>query len=398
MTQQLYREEALANAGLQFLGEARLNSAKNALLLSVALCIGLLLATWTIGTFDYSRKHLVQGAIDEPNTTSIVAVDFAELSDLAVSEGDYVQKGQYLGKTIRIADQAATTSLTEEITGQLEHWRALAKLLNASHESQRTDLKQRDQQLARLSTLTRNDVDLQQQKVIGLEEQLKRTKQLRDKGYLSNIDWLSFKTSMISERQALTRQQRTLVEFARQRLDIRHQLNALQHDTQRRLAETRLQHSEARKELLRNRLANQHQLLAPSSGVVSRIQATLNQLLKPGEVILYVSGGSNEYSGTLYIPTYAAANIQVGQELELEVDAFPVDTHGKIKATITHFSNHLVTRGERNESYLARLTIHPNESITRFLPGMKFQTHLKVEQKSLFAWALSPIFRLREAT
>ena len=102
-------------------------------------------------------------------------------------------------------------------------------------------------------------------------------------------------------------------------------------------------------------------------------------------------------TGTLNIPPAAAGHLASGQQLALELDAFPAQTYGRIEAVVTQLSPHTVSTPDRNGYFRARLSIQSNERIESILPGMTFRTYIPVEKRTLFSWFLKPLRKLGES-
>jgi membrane fusion protein len=247
------------------------------------------------------------------------------------------------------------------------------------------------------------DIELQKTKVVALEQQFARMKLLIGKGYLSRLDWLQFETNLITEKQNLSRHIQNRIQLSNSMGDSRKQLEAIDDGSKQRQQEIDLQLSQlATQQLQYNRQAHQN-LAAPVEGKISHISVSRGAAVMPGESILFISTNIKQYSATLNIPSSAAGFVNVGQSLELEIDAFPAQRFGRVNATITQLTNHTVNSQTRNSkqqsrSFVARLAID-RTSLDQFgegkvLPGMRFTSHIALDRKTLFMWFAEPLLKL----
>lgn len=394
MQDNLYRPEAIEQAGAKHLGEPRIDSATGFALFTICLFALLILAGTLLGSATYTRKHKVNGLLDENNATAIIAGDFGNLSTLSVREGDRVESGQALGTIQRL--QGPNPGVDLELNHQLQHWQQAIEATQENSEAQILHFETMDQQLRQVMTLTRHDIQLQQTKVKKLQSQTDRAASLLDEGYLSSLDWLNFQTNLIAEKQMLMRQKKAFVELNGQRESLLDERRVFDANTVRRLAELDLRSSESRQRLLEHQQRQNHILRASISGRVTRIVTPLGTALTPGQTLLYVSASEQNYSATLMVPTHVAGHVKVGQELRLELDSFPAETWGRIKATVTNLSSHTVSDANQNAAYLARLDVEPHAKIERLMPGMRFSTFVEVDSHTLFEWLLKPLSKLKE--
>ena len=394
MQQSLYRPEAIEAAGAKHLGEPRIDSAAGFAILAVCLFTVLMITATLLGSSTYTRKHKVNGLLDETNATAIIAGDFGALAALEVKEGDRVEAGQVLGTIHRLQGQGP--EVETELNSQLQQWQTIIAAANQDDQAQRQQFITRVQQLRHVMTLTRRDVQLQRLKVDKLQAQMNRARTLLDQGYLSNMDWLNFQTNLIVEQQSLTRQKKSFVELTSQQEMLRDERRVFEANATRQRAELALRVSESRQRLHEYQQIQAVPLRATISGHVTRIATPLGAALIPGQTLLYLSATDQNYSATLMIPGHVAGHVKVGQKLRLELDSFPAETWGRIRATVTNLSSHTVSDGNHHGAYLARLDVQPHEKIDRLIPGMHFSTYVEVDSHTLFQWLLKPLSKLKE--
>lgn len=391
----LFRENALSSLHAEEFSRTSIGKPPAAWSICLILVSAILLTTFYVGNRQYARKIPVQGYIDSHDAKKVVARDFGQLTELIVSEGDLVEKDQYLGRLAnrQFNDEGdIDQAVNKEISAQIEHWTdiraSVAEQANANQQRLRTQIRQLRSKYALLN----EDLRLQGAKVSHLSNYLENTSELKRSGHISKLDWINFQTALITEQQRLNQLQQERLGVRQQIIDLHAESAALKIRTTRHLKEIELELSAVNQRKLAEDRQGSQRLIAPISGRVSRINVKPGETLLPGQAVLYVSAEPPELSGTLVIPSHASGFISVGQELQLEIDAFPAAHHGRILAVMTQISNHNVSDDPLQGSYLARLRID-DRAIKNFelKPGMNFKSHIMVDQKTIFAWVFQPV-------
>ena len=397
MSGALFRTEAIENATFKHLGEPRLDATTGVLSLALIALIALIITGWVIGSFNYSRKHAVQGSFDEVNASTIVSLEFAYLSDLAVSEGQYVVKGQYLGRLSGLNNDGSQALMIRELDQQLRYWQTIETLSKESYAQRKIHHEKNVKHLLALFQLARQDIRLQQSKVLHLGKQLQVTEKLQRKGYLSNLDWLSFRTSLISERQRLNEHKISLLQLQRHQDELMQASQTLEHEHKKQIAEIAVHFSDIHRQQTEEIRTHNRHLIAPTAGLITRLEVRDGSTVGPGQPIMYISNHQGNLTGTLVIPSHVAGHVRIGSQVELEIDAFPSESYGRIMATIVNLSDHTIMDSSDSASYRARLSIQPNQSIDGYLPGMRFKTHITTESHTIIAWIIKPLSKMLDS-
>jgi membrane fusion protein len=396
MQASLFREEALASYHSPQFGDIQQDSGRMFLAIATCLFVLLLLVTWLIGTSTYSRKHFVTGQIDESNANAIVSADWGYVDRLNVTEGQHVKAGAHIVTAAKTTD-GRSSAMAAETRQQMVHWVSMNQTQNDAFASEDLALLVRDRQLSVLETLARQGIALQVSKVEELAQHHSNTTSLREAGYLSNLDWISFRTNLISEQQQLNVLRKDFINHQRARSELRANRNTLKTNRETQSAELESKLSTLRERLIELEQEPYRKLVATRTGTVTRIETSKGASIRPGQPLVYIDSPEAEVTGTLNIPPAAAGHLASGQQLALELDAFPAQTYGRIEAVVTQLSPHTVSTPDRNGYFRARLSIQSNERIESILPGMTFRTYIPVEKRTLFSWFLKPLRKLGES-
>ena len=395
MNEPLFREEAIRELSALHLDSRRLRAPAPLLGLSVALFLALALALSFIGTTTYARKHLVAGQLDQTSTTAFHASDFGHLSQLGIREGEFVTRGQALGR-ITYRKDGRDESSAGELQQQLLRLQESIDETNQSAEAKLSALRDQERGVEQRLSITGQDLLLQTSKVEEMQAQVNRTATLRQQGYLSNLDWLGFQTNLTDQKQQLFRLQGQQVELRQLQQDVRHQMNTVRASRSQQLIELALNRSRIRDALAQVR-ANPYQLLtATHDGVVSRIEVFEGGTVTPGQAILYLNDESLATTATLLVPPVATRHLHIGDELALEMEAFPLETFGHIQAEVERIPRHTINSGQQ-PAYPVRVRIIPSDRIGVYLPGMTVSGFITAERKTLLQWLISPITRMADS-
>lgn len=366
------------------------------LAIATGLVLVLLLAVWSIGTSTYSRKHFVTGQIDESNANAIVSRDWGFVELMNVVEGQQVNAGAHILTAAKTND-GRSSEMAAETRQQMMHWESMNEAINEAFVSEDRALLATDRQLSVLETLAREGIDLQVSKVEQLADHHSNTNSIYEAGLLSNLDWVRFKTSLISERQRLNVLRKNLIEQQVTRSGLRADRSALKTKRNRQRTELESKLSTLREKLIELEQKPSRKLVATRTGTVTRVEVSKGANIRPGQPLVYINSPKSKVTGTLNIPPGAAGHLASGQKLALELDAFPAQTYGRIDAVVTQLSPHTVSTPDQKGYFSARLSIQSNERIDSILPGMTFRTYIPIEQQTLFSWFLKPLRKLGES-
>lgn len=396
MQASLFREEALSSNRSPQFGDIQQDSGQAFLGIAIGLVLVLVLGAWFIGTSTYSRKHFVTGQVDESNANAIVSPHWGYVELLNVTEGEHVNAGSHIVTTTKTTD-GRSSAMATETRQQMLRWASMYQTINKAFIGEDREFLVADRQISMLETLAREGIALQESKIEQLANLHANTADIYAAGYLSNLDWVSAKTTLISEQQHLNSLRKNFIHQQVTRSRLRADQSALKRKRETERAELEAKLSMLREKLINLEQAPHQKLVATRSGIVTRIEVGKGASVQPGQPLVYIDSPGPAVTGTLNIPPDAAGHLASGQQLALELDAFPAQTFGRIDAVVTQLAPHTVTTAHQKGYFRARLSIQANGRIDSILPGMTFSTHIPVEQRTLFSWFLKPLRKLGES-
>ncbi len=400
-----YREAAINAHQLERLGVTLDLGGRSLVLFATLLVLSTVFLGWQVGAFEYGRKVPVTGSIDFSHARQVVASDFGVIKSLAVSEGQAVSIDSHLLRVGLKSDDEAVTALVTELDVQADEFNKQLAAATANHATAIRDYEQALISHKAQLALLQADIGLQQEKVAHLDEHLNRTRVLREGGLMSNLDWISFRTNLITEQQKLN-------QLEQQRLHIRAQIRETRVAARKsglsfeeNHAQLQIQQSRVRQER-RQLLDSQHRTFrSPISGYVSRLEVTLGDSVFPGQTLLHLSETGNErnensVTATLMVPAEAVGYMTAGQRLDLNIDALPVTEFGRLNAVVSQLADHPIAAQDDSPGFFpARLHISEAELgafSDKLSPGMSVTTFVRTDRRPVTEWLLRPLIKLWE--
>ena len=145
-------------------------------------------------------------------------------------------------------------------------------------------------------------------------------------------------------------------------------------------------------------------LTAPITGVVTAVIARLGQPAQMNAPLMTIVPAGAKLEAQLYVPTQAAGFLSVGQEVRVQVDAFPYTRFGSVPAVISRISSAAISRaganGQSEPVYLVIASIKDPRiyafgRLHRLQPDMTLTARIITERRSLAEWLFEPILAVR---
>ncbi|MET0376548.1 MAG: HlyD family efflux transporter periplasmic adaptor subunit [Rhizorhabdus sp.] len=145
-------------------------------------------------------------------------------------------------------------------------------------------------------------------------------------------------------------------------------------------------------------------LTAPMTGVVTAVTARIGQPAQVGTPLMTIVPTGAKLEAQLYVPTQAAGFLSVGQEVRLQVDAFPYAQFGSTPAVVSRISSAAIGRttagGQAEPVYLVTAAIKEPRIYAfgryhRLQADMTLQARIVTERRSLAEWLFEPILAMR---
>lgn len=302
------------------------------------------------------------------------------VSEIHISEGDIVDKGQLL---IKLDDTQVAAALRENEVHCMEH-RATAARLEA--ESEKSEFKSPEKVMKEYPEFVQREFELYQarkeqheRKMQSLQKELDMVKPLVKEGAISELDVLKL------ERELNNVEDEYCTDSRKKLNEIRAEISRLEESNQ----------------ILSDKL-EQTEIRAPLKGIVKQIKVnTIGGVIKPGfDLVEIVPLGDSLLVEARVLPQDIAF-LHPGQSVMVKFTAYDYTIYGGLKGEIVNISADSIVE-ENNESYY-RVTVRTDE--TRFgsedaplpiIPGMSVTVDIITGKRTILEYILKPVMRARE--
>jgi adhesin transport system membrane fusion protein len=363
-----------------------------------ALAVGVFLVWAAFAGLDEIASG--RGEIVPTNKPQVIqSLEGGILADLAVNEGQRVEKGQILARLHAAIFQSAVSDLQEQLTAlDIRRLRLEAEMAGQTsfdvppaylEQAEKTVLSERA-----LLTARQDDHQARLKGTTGIVEETKSELAMLEK---------MLKRNLVPEIE-VTKVRRTLAEH---RLRLAETKSERDLDIANQYAET-LQKLNSIREQLKGRQdqLTRTTLTSPITGIVNQVSiSTIGGVVTPGEEILQIIPLDEELFVEAKIAPRDIANIRTGQDVTVKLSAYDYSIYGSLKGTVALVSaDTLVDERSRDQQpyYLIRVALEPLKTEGRqaeieMRPGMIADVEVQVGNKTLLQYLLKPLYKSREA-
>jgi len=334
------------------------------------------------------------------------------IEQLTISEGQQVKAGQRL---FALADQRVLLSgkdLNETLLAQLgSKKQLLQEQITHQRQLHTVTMAELSKQLASSAT---DKASLEEQKGL-LSQQLQLAQE-----HLHRLEQLS--------QNNMTPQIKVDEAWARV-LQIEQQLSALQLrilQTEAQLQQTQLAQEKSAIQLDNNLAQLQAELItlaqqttelsgadsivvkAPMAGTITKITVKANDLVQAVQTVMHLLPHHSSLQAELLVPPEAIGFVQVGQQVQLRLSAFPYQKFGLHTGRIKHIAQTSINNQEvanspiayKGNAYMVTVSLD-KQTVSAFgqeLPlktGMTLQADIKLAPRALWEWLMEPLISLK---
>jgi membrane fusion protein len=375
-----------------------------------------LIVLWLIFGHYTRRERAIGTLVPQAGLVKVAAREGGTITEVLVSEGDTVTRGQALlrisgekssqalgntssGVTTSIKEQEA--ELTDEMKGVEQLGAQKKQALRRSEDLLFRQLEQYRRQLSLSSQLTVSYVSL-----------LERIRPLVKQGYVSQLQIQQQEAQTLDSKAQTEVLIRQKTDTERQLSDTRSQLDQLPIDSDNKLNELRRQRAQLQQAILENEAARLTTTVAASNGTVSSLLAVGGQTVTVGEPLLTLLPAASPLEAQLLVPSSAIGFVHIGTPVKLHFVAFPYQKFGIQGGHVTQVSRSALTvseaatiAGEQPQDgqsrYRIRVAIdaqHINAygKPQNLLPGMAVEADLMLDRRTLLEWLFEPLFGARQ--
>jgi adhesin transport system membrane fusion protein len=358
------------------------------------LLILVLFVAWA-AWFEIDQIVRAQGQIIPQDKTQIIqAADGGVVTELRVSEGDTVQKGQILAVLEGERARAGVDEISNRIAGlYITRLRGLSEATGqqiqfGAYEKSHPDLVQAQKQLhlQNQSALQKDEAALAEQLRLAQTE-FDLTQRLYDKGDISHIELMRVQRGVVDARQKLQGLQ-----------------EKYKSDARREIAKIEEEITSQRSKLQERQSVLDHtQIQASLDGVVKSLRInTLGGVLRSGDELMQISPTSGGYIIEAKVNPADIGQLQVGMPVTVRLDAFDYSIYGSLSGQLTYLSGDTLTEqgpdGRAQVYYRAKVLMKdfaPTQQIHAkdVKAGMTASLDILTGRRSVLVFIAKPIMR-----
>ncbi len=326
------------------------------------------------------------------------------VSHLSVANGSTVVRGEVL---LWLADEQHAPMREPELAGRIESLRNELQMLERSveHEVAILELRQRHNGLRvdlteRRLGAARNEHETRLRQAELQDNRARRFAQLTANGLLSQ--------QLADDVAAEALQVRALEQAVWQHLlALEDELLEQQQQKGADLEASGLLHAQAgirREAIMREIAASELQLIvemtSPGDGIVAGLHVRLGSYVQPGQVIMTLHDPSDRLEARLYVSADNAAMIRRGQQVDLQLKAYPYEIYGTQSAVVVSVSAVALLPDEFGvvipatgpvfeiRATLRSTSINARGEVWQLPPGTVFTADLVRRRWPLYKWLL----------
>jgi adhesin transport system membrane fusion protein len=365
----------------------------------------------------------------------LVAIQHLEggvISDILVSEGEQVRKGQTLvrlapldteGRLAQLKSKRAAHLLAMEgeraifegrspsfeavVTGfakqkaeQLSLYSARMQALEAERTVLRAQAAQRESEVARLSSqliVLRRDAQIAEEELTLRTDLFERKLTTRDRFYGAQRDAADRQKQRMNARDQLVTAERELGEYERKRKEFEAKTRA---DAQEAIAKYTAELGEVDAALTNEQgRASRLNVTAPVAGLVSGLSVkAINAVVKPGEPLMELVPTKDPLVVMAQVSPQDIGQVEIGQRADVRVSAFDYAMYGTLTGKVERISATTFADQDGRQFYRVRVRLErdyfgDNPKAGRLLPGMEVEVDVKTGVRSILAYILKPVTR-----
>ena len=406
----LFRKEAILAKSDNLIGESRVISPLR-FKVTALLCLSAAIAFLSIVVFgEYTKKETVAGYVTTTEANvRVFSASEGIISELFVSDGDVVSKGQPLARI----STSISTSLDSRRTMQtelLESMRNEADALRGQVDRAREIARSDEARIQNEIENTLFQIGVMKEQVANTEERLllaekksERVRGLRAKALASEVELDVAQSELLDSKLQLNDLERGLAELRTQLAQYRIDLARSPAVSAYRIAEL-----ESALERIEQRIAETERLeativISPIDGIVSDLGRRVGQQMALDMPIFSILPLSTDYNAEIYVPSRAIGFVQEGTEIRIRFDAYPYQKYGIFAGTVMRVATTPTRPGEADApisllepAYLLVASLDDQNLVANGQPlqlqaGMTLKADLVQESRKIFQWIFDPV-------
>ncbi len=310
-----------------------------------------------------------------------------------VKEGDYVHAGDLLielnTETLNIDQEQLETqknvlNVQQEIYQKIQSGEDVSTIKASDYD---TDLQPYIQAIL--------DADASYKNTLSNLEKEKSDAELNQQiGQLQLEEYQENGTERQAKSQELTNQQYALaVEQAE--LKIKDTETQYSSQINSKLSEIGSQLDEINTNIEKYRLSKEYQnITAPVNGYVNSIAVnTIGETVTSAEQLVTIVPDNTPVEMVCYVKNMDIADIEVGMEAEIKLEAYPYNKYGTVKGNVKYISPSSFNSEQLGSVYLVKLEMDNSNDNIDVISGLSGSVEIKTDKRTVMEYFLDPIIK-----
>lgn len=334
------------------------------------------------------------GSIQPSGSVNVVeAYASGTVKEIYVAEGQHVNQGDIL---IELDTQSIDIDVNQLNYQKqtLEAEQSIYEQIQSGKGTDEIDISAYEEDICPfLQTIL--DTDLSYHNSLdNLELEKTNTELNRQIAQLQLEEYQSGGTARQQESQKLTIQQ---YDNAMEQIELQINDAKIQYSAQinSRLSEIDSQLEEISNNLEKYNLSKKYQtIIAPVSGYVNSVGVnTTGETVSTTEQLITIVPDDEPIEMVCYVKNMDIADIQVGMEAEIKLEAYPYNRYGTVQGVVKYISPSSFTSEQLGNVYLVKLDVENSSDAINIISGLSGTVEIKIGKRTIMDYFMEPIIK-----
>lgn len=334
------------------------------------------------------------GSIQPSGSVNVVeAYASGTVKEIYVAEGQHVNQGDIL---IELDTQSIDIDVNQLNYQKqtLEAEQSIYEQIQSGKGTDEIDISAYEEDICPfLQTIL--DTDLSYHNSLdNLELEKTNTELNRQIAQLQLEEYQSGGTARQQESQKLTIQQ---YDNAMEQIELQINDAKIQYSAKinSRLSEIDSQLEEISNNLEKYNLSKKYQtIIAPVSGYVNSVGVnTTGETVSTTEQLITIVPDDEQIEMVCYVKNMDIADIQVGMEAEIKLEAYPYNRYGTVQGVVKYISPSSFTSEQLGNVYLVKLDVENSSDAINIISGLSGTVEIKIGKRTIMDYFMEPIIK-----
>ena len=143
------------------------------------------------------------------------------------------------------------------------------------------------------------------------------------------------------------------------------------------------------------RLSKEYQnIIAPVSGHVNSVGVnTLGETVTSAQQLVTIVPNNTPDEMICYVKNTDIADVELGMEAEVKLEAYPYNKYGTVKGTVKYISPSSFANEQLGSVYIVKLELDSDNKNIRIISGLSGSVEIKTDKRTVMDYFLEPIVK-----